>query len=189
MAGERAHYELAAGHVDEATRLLHVLEASAGMGKLLPEQVWDSPDIPESELFFGKPSGSAMPLVWAHAEYVKLLRSLRDRHVFDTPPQTVQRYITDKVESNRVTWRFNYKCLIIPTGKVLRIELLAMSTVHWSVDGWQTTRDTETRETGLGVYIVDLPVDKQPSNTILTFTFHWPASNSWEGTNFTVIII
>jgi glucoamylase len=26
-----------------------------------------------------------MPLVWAHAEYVKLARSLRDGRVFDTP--------------------------------------------------------------------------------------------------------
>ena len=100
MAGERAHYELAAGHVDEATRLLHVLEASAGTGKLLPEQIWDTHDIPEKELFFGKPSGSAMPLVWAHAEYVKLLRSLSDGRIFDMPPQTAQRYIKNKTESN-----------------------------------------------------------------------------------------
>ena len=189
MAGERAHYELAAGRIDEATRLLHVLEASSGEGKLLPEQVWDSADIPENELFFGKPSGSAMPLVWAHGEYVKLLRSLRDGHVFDMPPQTVQRYLTAEIESNRVTWRFNYKCLTIPTGKVLRIELLAMVIVRWSVDGWQTSQDTETRETGLGVYIVDLPVDTQATKTTLVFTFHWSASDSWEGTNFTVNII
>ncbi len=47
----------------------------------------------ERELYFGRPSGSAMPLVWAHAEYIKLRRSLRDGRVFDMPPQTVDRYI------------------------------------------------------------------------------------------------
>jgi len=46
-------------------------------------------------LYFGHPSGSAMPLVWAHAEYLKLQRSLRDGRVFDLPPQTVQRYLKE----------------------------------------------------------------------------------------------
>lgn len=93
LTGERAHYELAAGRRDIARRLLRTMESFAGDGCLLPEQVWDSADIPEHGLFLGRPTGSAMPLVWAHAEYVKLLRSLRDGRVFDMPPQTVQRYL------------------------------------------------------------------------------------------------
>jgi glucoamylase len=188
LAGERAHYELAAGRLEEATRLLHVLEASAGAGKLIPEQIWDTGDIPERELFFGKPSGSAMPLVWAHAEYVKLLRSLKDGQVFDMPPQTVERYIKAKTESKRVTWRFNNKCQTMPAGKILRLELLAKATVHWSADNWQTVNDTETRDTGLNVHLVDLSVDKLPANTTLVFTFHWSAGDNWEGTDFTVRI-
>ncbi len=188
LAGERAHYELSAGNVDEARRLLHVLEASTGPGRLLPEQIWDTDDIPEKELFFGKPSGSAMPLVWAHAEYVKLLRSLRDGRVFDMPPQTVERYITHITVSNRATWRLNYKCLTIAAGKVLRIELLAAATVHWSIDNWQTVQDSQTRETGLDVFIVDLPLDQLPVDTTLVFTIHWTASNAWEGTDYRVDI-
>ena len=57
----------------------------SGKGGLLPEQVWDSAAIPERGLYPGQPSGSAMPLVWAHAEYVRLLRSRRDGRVFDRP--------------------------------------------------------------------------------------------------------
>ena len=53
------------------------MEALAGESGLLPEQVWDSADIPDRGLFIGHASGSAMPLVWAHAEYLKLCRSLR----------------------------------------------------------------------------------------------------------------
>lgn len=71
-------YEIAAGRLEEARRLLATFEASASVGGLLPEQIWDSEDIPERELFLGRPSGSAMPLVWEHAEHIKLLRSLRD---------------------------------------------------------------------------------------------------------------
>jgi glucoamylase len=189
LAGERAHYELAAGRVKDATVLLHVLEASAGPGKLIPEQIWDTPDIPEDELYFGKPSGSAMPLVWAHAEYVKLLRSLRDGRVFDMPTQTVERYIHAKVESNRILWRFNNKCQSIPAGKVLRIELLSRASVHWSVDNWKTVKDSETCENGLNVHLVDLPVENLSVNTAIVFTFHWLADNTWEGTNFTVRIV
>ena len=169
--------------------MLHVVEASASAGKLLPEQTWDNTDIPEKELFFGRPSGSAMPLVWAHAEYVKLLRSLRDGRVFDMPPQTVKRYIIEKTVSNRIIWRFDEKCLSIPAGKVLRIELLATATVHWSMDNWQTVNDTETSEVGLGVHLVDLPVNAMPVNTTLVFTFHWSGSNTWEGMDFKVNII
>ena len=82
MTGERAHYEIAAGRIDEAQRLLRTLEACASTVGLIPEQVWDSDDIKERELFRGKASGSAMPLIWAHAEHVKLLPSLRDGRVF-----------------------------------------------------------------------------------------------------------
>lgn len=93
LTGERAHYELAAGRTEEARRLRTALESFAGPSGLIPEQTWDAPDIPDRELFFGRPAGSAMPLVWAHAEHLKLLRSLHDGRVFDMPPQTVQRYL------------------------------------------------------------------------------------------------
>jgi glucoamylase len=72
LTGERAHFELMAGRTDEAKTLLTAMETFANEGGLISEQVWDSPDIPKHELQLGRPSGSAMPLVWAHAEYVKL---------------------------------------------------------------------------------------------------------------------
>jgi len=93
LAGERAHYELAAGRPDVAVHLLGVMRAQASDGGMLPEQVWDGADIPERELYNGRPSGSAMPLVWAHAEYAKLVRSLHDGRVFDMPQQAYERYV------------------------------------------------------------------------------------------------
>ena len=101
------------------------MEALAGESGLLPEQVWDSADIPERGLFIGHASGSAMPLVWAHAEYVKLCRSLRDGEIFDRPPQTVQRYLVEKVTSRHIIWRFNNKVRAMPPGRTLRVETLA----------------------------------------------------------------
>ncbi len=188
LTGERAHYELAAGNRDEAERLIKVMAAFANNGGMIPEQIWDSRDIPERELFFGRPSGSAMPLVWAHAEYIKLLRSLRDGSVFDTPAQTVERYIKRKIGSSLTIWRFNHKCRVMPPGRTLRVEVLSRAVVHWSPDGWQKTLDAETKDTGLGLHYVDLPTTEMPSDSSVVFTFHWPDSARWEGQDFTVSI-
>jgi glucoamylase len=188
LTGERAHYELAAGRRAEAVHLLHAMEAFANEGGMMPEQVWDAEDIPERELFRGRPSGSAMPLAWAHAEYVKLRRSLRDGVVFDMPAQTVQRYLKQQTGSTLAIWRFNHKCQTMPTGKTLRIELLAAAVVHWSSDGWQTSHDAKTKDTGLGMHVADLPTGDLPASTALTFTLYWPTEDRWEGTDFEVRI-
>jgi glucoamylase len=66
------------------------------------EQVWDGADIAERELYVGHPSGSAMPFVWAHDEYLKLCRSLFDGRIFDQPPQTVERYLVQQTTSDRI---------------------------------------------------------------------------------------
>ena len=70
LTGERAHYEIAAGNLDKAKELLNTMESFAN-NSLFPEQIWDTVDIPEKGLFLVKHSGSAMPLTWAHAEYIK----------------------------------------------------------------------------------------------------------------------
>jgi glucoamylase len=55
LTGERAHYEVAAGRLEEASNLLRTFEGVAGQSGLIPEQVWDIPDVPERELRFGGP--------------------------------------------------------------------------------------------------------------------------------------
>ena len=55
---------------------------AVGIG-LIPEQVWDERAIPDKLLAPGGPTGAAIPLVWAHAEYIKLVRSVADGRVFD----------------------------------------------------------------------------------------------------------
>jgi glucoamylase len=189
LAGERGHYALAAGHRDEADALLTVIENStAGAGRALPEQVWDAADIPAFELFRGKPTGSACPLVWAHSEYVKLRRSIRDNKIFDQPPQTVKRYLVDKHVRQIFGWRFNNKTRTVPRNKTLRIVLLTPARVHWSVDGWTTAHDTDARDTGLGIYTLDLPTASLAAGSQVAFTFFWSKENRWEGMDYTVTV-
>lgn len=188
LTGERAHYELAAGREAIAKTLLSAMESFATESGFISEQVWDSPDIAERELHCGQPSGSAMPLVWAHAEYLKLRRSLRDGRLFDQPPQTVQRYLKDKTVSPRLTWRFNHKLRSLPPGKILRIELMAPAVIHWTADDWKTCQDVTTHDAGLGIHMADLPTKSLPEGKQIKFTFYWPDASHWEGNDFMVRI-
>jgi glucoamylase len=188
LTGERAHYELMADRLENAKGLRDAMESFANNGGLIPEQVWDQADIPERELYLGHLSGSAMPLVWAHAEYLKLQRSLRDGRVFDLPPQTIQRYINEKNVCPRIAWRFNHKIRRMPSGRMLRVETLAPAIVHWSDDDWRTVQDAETRDPGLGIYYADLPTAVLSGGRRVLFTFYWLEAGQWEQKDFSVSI-
>jgi glucoamylase len=184
LAGERAHYEVAAGNTKAARAIAQTLETVAGESGLLPEQVWDSADLPDRKLFLGRPSGSAMPLVWAHAEYLKLRRSVADGRVFDAPPQAIARYISGHKTLAHAFWRFNHKCRSFEAGRILRVEVLAAAVVHWSADGWATVHDSPTFDSTLGVHVVDLPTRDLPAGTTVRFTFRWIDGDRWEGRDF-----
>jgi glucoamylase len=188
LTGERAHFEIAAGRLEEASQLLRAFERFAGESGLIPEQVWDSPDLPDRELRFGGPSGSAMPLVWAHAEQLKLQRSLKDGRVYDMPGQVQQRYVVEQRRSPYAFWRFNHKLRTIAKGLRIRIETLVPVLVHWSVDNWVTTHDTSSRDTQLGVHVADLPTEPLPIGTHIVFTFYWPNTERWEQHDYSVVV-
>lgn len=169
LAGERAHYELAAGRPDAAAHLLTVMESNASPGGLLPEQVWDAPAIPARELAPGAPSGSAMPLVWAHAEHIKLLRSLADGTVFDLPPQPVRRYQRNQQTPRVQSWRPDWRTGTMPAGRVLRVELPEPSVVVWGLDDAGPRQETATHDTGLGVHVAELHPGPAPSRIVFAW--------------------
>ena len=157
FTGERAHYELACGRPERATALLRTMESFANAGGMLSEQVWDQPDIPARGLARGGPSGSAAPLGWAHAEYVKLCRSIMDGAVFDMPVHARDRYVRDRTCGRVQTWRVGAPLASIAPGKTLRIALAAAGNVEWSTDRWRTRSTSRTIDAGLGVFYADVP--------------------------------
>ncbi len=188
LTGERAHCELAAGRKEIAQELRSAMESFANDSGFISEQVWDAPDIAKRDLYLGRPSGSAMPLVWAHAEYLKLRRSLRDARIFDLPPQTVQRYLKDKTVSQRLLWRFNHKLRSMPPRKILRIETMAAAVIHWTADEWKTCHDQKTHDSGLGIHWADLSTQALPEGAHIKFAFFWNEAQRWEGVNFSVTV-
>ena len=187
LTGERAHYAIAADEMAEAERLRKTIEGCTSEGGLLPEQVWDSDDIPDRELFRGRPSGSAMPLVWAHAEYVKLLRSLRDGAIFDLPPQTVQRYLVEQTQPRCRDWRESWRRSRMPAGQILRVELSSSGIVRWSDDAWVTMHDTPTTDIGLGIQAAELETASLHAGRSVVFTWR-DTQGCWRGTNFSVAV-
>jgi glucoamylase len=189
LAGERAHYELARGRPEAAKHLLGVMRAQTSDGGMLPEQVWDGPDLPERELFNGRPTGGAMPLVWAHAEYVKLVRSLRDGVVFDMPDAPYERYVRHNVQARHAIWSPTNRTQLMRAGRTLRIQTMRPALVHWSCDGWHATRDTTSREFGaLRIWVADLETTALAIGGAVDFTIFYPDEQRWEGQNYRVTV-
>jgi glucoamylase len=136
----------------------------------------------------GGPTGSAMPLCWAHAEYVSLVRSRHDGVDFDRIEPVYQRYAKARQGGKMEMWTFAHQPQRIGKGKELRIIAEQAAKIHWSFDGWATANDLETRAGGLGMHWADLPTDKLPDGTRVVFTFNWVEANRWEGRNFSTLI-
>ncbi len=185
LVGERGHYELEAGR--DARPYLAAMRAMGSAAGMLPEQVWDAAPIAERGLAPGRPSGSAMPLAWAHAEYVKLVRSIALGHAIDRPAAAWHRWHGKAPAATRATWRFTAQRPTMVAGRVLRIEVLAPARVRWSADGWRTWADTDARDTGVGIWIVDVPgSDLLGPGAAVDFTAWWPGAERWEGRDFRV---
>lgn len=107
LTGERGHAALAAQSylkpsnqkqfnqmtsnplVSNPSHYLQSLYRFANSGLMLPEQVWDQ----TNGLYeLGEGTGSATPLAWSHAEFIKLAQSINQQRVLDTPKVVHTRY-------------------------------------------------------------------------------------------------
>ncbi len=130
-----------------------------------------------------------MPLAWAHAEYVKLVRSIALGHSIDRPEAAWRRYRGIAPRTTRATWRFTAPRPSMPAGRTLRLELMAPARVRYSIDGRQTWTDLDARDTGLGVWVADIPgSDRLAPGGAVDFTFWWPEAGRWEGRDCRVAV-
>jgi glucoamylase len=186
LTGERAHYELAAEN--GVIPLIKTYEQFATCGQMMPEQVWDEADWPERRLRKGQPAGSAVPLVWAHAEYLKLLRSVVDGKVFDRIEPVYERYCLPEGRKRRRNdveiYSRRRPIQAMDAGKRLRILDERRFEAVWTDDGWQTKNAAPSRALGSAGFSADI-VPAAGSREV-EWTLHWPEQDAWLGYNVKV---
>ena len=91
LSGERGQYELARGEREAAGRRLDHLLGFANEGLMLPEQIWDGQGQPCFK--FGEGTGSATPLAWSMAQFIRLAVNLEEGRNLETPDIVAARYV------------------------------------------------------------------------------------------------
>ncbi len=91
LTGERGEYELARGEKALARKRLATMLTIANDGMMIPEQVWDRRESPAFR--FGSGTGSATPLAWSMAQFIRLAVNLKLGRNLETPPIVAARYL------------------------------------------------------------------------------------------------
>ncbi|MBK8810945.1 MAG: hypothetical protein IPN69_09470 [Acidobacteria bacterium] len=110
LSGERGQYELAVSALNPRSRSadpktrLDAMLAFANDGLMIPEQIWDKAKTPAKidkqfvpELKFGEGTGSATPLAWSMAQFIRLAVNLKEGRNLDTPKVVYDRYAKDGI--------------------------------------------------------------------------------------------
>jgi glucoamylase len=184
LTGERGHYALAAG--EDPLPWLETMAGLANATGLIPEQVWDGAEIPARRLVFGAPTGAAMPLVWAHAEFTKLMVSRHLGAPFDRPRSVWSRYQGRRPDVQRAFWSQMAPIGTIQAGLRLVLLLPRPALIHWGIDGWQEVQDLASVDSGLDFQVADLDTRSLKPGQRVDFTFRWQESNVWVGSDYYV---
>jgi glucoamylase len=183
LVGERGHLAMQSG--EDPISYLRTMWKCASIGGLLPEQVWDAAPIPELGLAPGRPSGSAMPLLWTHAEFLKLLIARELKRPIELLQAVEQRYRSSAGDHYAARtaaswhWRDEVPVLRHETGRALLIEDRMAFTLHFGFDGWQRVEERAAEAQPFGLWAVRLTADELSGPTELNFTRRY--QDGWEG--------
>jgi len=184
LTGERAHYEIACGN--DPLPLMQAMAGMASPGGMLPEQVWDGDPIPQRGLKIGRPTGSAMPLAWTHAEYVKLVASRALGRAFDRPESVWQRYRAERRKAPCAIWCERAPITALAAGASLIIALRAAANVRFGFDGWQDVADAPTVPNSLGLHVLRIDTARLAAGRKLDFTFRYLPGERWAGVDYQI---
>jgi glucoamylase len=185
LTGERGHYELCCGR--DPLPYLETMTRMASMGGMLPEQVWDAAPIADRGLEPGRPTGAAMPLVWAHAEFMKLVASRALGRPFDRPTAVWDRYRGERPTLTRVVWTEQAPSQELPEGCRLTIALREAGAVRWGLDGWREVREQDTVANSLGLHVLEIESPRLHAGRRIDLTYRFGAK--WVGRDFSVRVV
>lgn len=169
LTGERGSYELAAGR--DPRPYIETMERFANVGGMFAEQVWCGEDTKRFKK--GEPTGSAMPLCWAHAEYITLVRGRAEGAPFDRIKPAYERYVATSTVSRHEIWTLKHRLPTIPPGKILRVIAPGEGLLLWSGPEGSHGESTVLK-TAIGCFYADLPTEGLPSGAEIRFRI--PAS-------------
>ncbi len=178
LSGERGHYAIDAG--EDPLPYLESMAGAASKGGMIPEQVWDAEPIPERHLEPGHATGSAMPLVWAHAEFLKLARTATHGTPIERLDAVARRYRLDR-PSTCTHWRDNSPCVNVAADASISIEATEPFTLHVGHDGWQGVTDIESIPVAFDLHGVLLDPQHIGATHSIEFTRRFGARRDWEG--------
>ncbi len=181
LIGERGHLEILLGN--DPLPYLETMVRMTGRGRLVPEQVWDVAPILTRKLEPGKPSGSAMPLVWAHAEFLKLLAARQLGRPLEMLASVERRYQARRPMAPMWHWRHSEPFGQLPVGRALLIESPDPFRLHYGFDDWREVADRPSEPQGLGMQGVRFDTNMLANYSRLDFTFYFPDRMAWEGTD------
>jgi len=170
LTGERGHFEVAAGR-DPLPHLAAICGMASPLG-LISEQVWDGPEIVSRDLRFGRPSGSARPLAWAHAEFAKLVISRQLGWPCDRPSAVWRRYRGRRPVARNAFWSPRSPVGESPQGARLVVALPRPALVRWSSES-RPAVEVATEDTGLGFHAAGLETAGLASGCQIDFGWTW----------------
>ena len=180
LAGERGHLDVLAG--GDASTQLQAMLAMRGRGGLLPEQIWDANPLPWQNLRPGQPTGSAMPLAWAHSELIKLAVAVATGKPVELLALVSDRYRAVVPASQTWFWRDASPVRALPAGRTLVVADLSPFTLHYGFDDWDpaTITERDAQGLGLGLFGVTLTPADLAGRASLQFVRRYP-DGRWEG--------
>jgi glucoamylase len=184
LTGERGHLALQSG--EDPLPYLETMVRCASQGGLLPEQVWDSAPIPERGLSPGHPSGSAMPLLWTHAEYLKLLVARDTGKPVELLQSVADRYASKPCAADTWRWRAEAPFERLALGRLFVIEHRGPFVLHYGFDGWQTIAEKTAVEGPFGLWSVAFAHHDLEGHSVMDFTRR--LDHGWEDIDYHVTL-
>ena len=173
LTGERGHFAVL--QENDGRPYLDAMSRMTGPGGLIPEQIWDTEAIPALGLEPGKPSGSAMPLVWAHAEFLKLLATQASGRPTELLDVVKERFGGVVPRADRWHWRRSSPFTSMPRGRGLAIERAAPFTLHFRLGDASAEEERQSTPAPFGMHAVTLSADDLSPHPKISFSFGEPA--------------
>jgi GH15 family glucan-1,4-alpha-glucosidase len=184
LAAERAEHELVTGEAMTARALQDGMAQMASGNGLIPEQAWENPDFAASpygtppecaSIGFqdGKAAGSASPLTWSAASYVRLTHDIGAGAVTETPADTTTRYLTHTQLGTTVTLTSPANNSLVNgiahvAGTTAPNATVDIDAVNVDIDG--SAKVTTTTADSSGAFAVDVPVPAGTDTLTVTAT-------------------